>query len=215
MKMAFKLVLISFDSKNASGDVALEIAALKELYDQGLQHFHIRKPFWQKDELRRYLDSLGDGLRKICRLHSFFELSEQYDLGGIHLSKDRKPFGGYSGNMSYSAHSEEDLQECWREYQTKVDYAFLSPIFDSVSKKGYESRFSTREIEDYKNRGVINSKVVALGGVKAENIGSLVSMGFGGAAVLGYIWNEFLEDKNIRSLKDRWKRLQNYQDCSL
>ena len=42
-----------------------------------------------------------------------------------------------------------------------------------------------------RSRGIIDRKVMALGGVDADNIGSLRGYGFGGAVVLGAIWNRF------------------------
>ena len=38
-------------------------------------------------------------------------------------------------------------------------------------------------------KGIINHQVIALGGIDSSNIHQLATMGFGGAAVLGVIWN--------------------------
>lgn len=69
-----------------------------------------------------------------------------------------------------------------------MDYVFLSPIFDSISKSGYRSAFSYARLRDAADRGVIDEKVVALGGVTFDKIPLLSSLHFGGAAMLGAIW---------------------------
>ena len=67
---------------------------------------------------------------------------------------------------------------------------FLSPIFDSISKKGYRHSFTNKDLEDAANNGIINERVVALGGVIPQFIPQLRAWNFGGAAFLGAVWNE-------------------------
>lgn len=64
---------------------------------------------------------------------------------------------------------------------------FLSPIFDSISKHGYGSAFSHETLRKAAAEGIIDEKVVALGGVTPENAGWLEKLGFGGAAMLGCV----------------------------
>ena len=68
-------------------------------------------------------------------------------------------------------------------------YVFLSPIFDSISKKGYKHSFFNKDLEEAGINGIINERVVALGGVTPEYIPQLRAWNFGGAAFLGDIWN--------------------------
>ena len=69
-----------------------------------------------------------------------------------------------------------------------MDYVFLSPIFDSISKRGYRSQFSLTELQKAAAEGIIDSKVVALGGITKDKLPLLQSLHFGGAAMLGAIW---------------------------
>ena len=85
------------------------------------------------------------------------------------------------------------------------DYVLLSPIFDSISKDDYTSRFTPVQLRELAKRKIIDKKVMALGGVDLENIGDLKSYGFGGAVLLGAIWNRF----NIHSAQD-FKELINH-----
>jgi len=87
-----------------------------------------------------------------------------------------------------SAHSFEELENI----SESVDICFLSPVFDSISKFGYKTKFSKDELR----KGIANwknfhnsQKLFALGGIEAENIAEAVELGFDGAAVLGAVWH--------------------------
>ena len=67
-------------------------------------------------------------------------------------------------------------------------YMSLSPIFDSISKKGYKAAFSAAELEEARLRGIIDQRVMALGGVTFDKINEVKRMGFGGAMILGDAW---------------------------
>jgi thiamine-phosphate pyrophosphorylase len=87
-----------------------------------------------------------------------------------------------------SAHSFDELQKIGED--AKV--CFLSPVFDSISKLGYKSKFSKQELKEgiaaWKNFHH-SQKLFALGGVEADNIAELAELGFDGAAVLGNVWH--------------------------
>jgi len=67
-----------------------------------------------------------------------------------------------------------------------VEYAFLSPIFDSISKKGYISNFDLVDVKEGLKSSNIN--VVALGGVTVGHEEVLKNTGFCGMARLGDFW---------------------------
>ena len=73
-------------------------------------------------------------------------------------------------------------------YKADYDYLLLSPIFDSISKQGYRSGFSDEELRRASDEGIIDHKVIALGGVTPDRIGYLESLNFGGVAMMGAIY---------------------------
>lgn len=79
-------------------------------------------------------------------------------------------------------------------YKEECDYLFLSPIFDSISKRGYKSRFSDEVLRRASVEGLIDSKVIALGGVTLDKIPYLRSLNFGGVAMMGAI-NDIIAQK--------------------
>lgn len=90
----------------------------------------------------------------------------------------------YSGSRTRSCHTLEEVVR----YKAQCDYLFLSPIFDSISKEGYASAFSHQELCLAAREGIIDSRVVALGGVTPELIPYLASLGFGGVAMSGALF---------------------------
>ena len=107
------------------------------------------------------------------------------------------------GTKSLSCHTLEELQQ-----HSDMDYLFLSPIFNSISKHGYTSRFPESLLYELKAKGVIHEKIIALGGVNRQNIGKVKDYGFGGAAVLGGLWEDFHHQQDADMLLTRFKELQ-------
>ena len=109
-------------------------------------------------------------------------------MKGIHLNS-RNPIApdNYSGHISASCHTLEEVQED----KKTCDYVFLSPIFDSISKEGYSSKFTPEAIREAVKADIIDKKVIALGGIDEENILRVKDFGFGGAAIMGGLWSKF------------------------
>jgi thiamine-phosphate pyrophosphorylase len=69
-----------------------------------------------------------------------------------------------------------------------LSYAFLSPVFDSLSKPGYAAAgFDPAQVRAVATRSG-TPPLIALGGVSAERLADAKGMGFSGAAVLGSVW---------------------------
>ena len=88
---------------------------------------------------------------------------------------------------NHALHSCHTLEEVSRNKQHS-DYVFLSPIFDSISKQGYRAAFTEQTLRQAHTTGIIDGHVIALGGITPANARKALSLGFGGVAVLGDIW---------------------------
>ena len=163
-----------------------EAQAITELLAaRGFSRVHIRKPGARSDEVERLLREIPADLRPSLSLHDCHHLALQGLAGGVHLnSRNPKPPDGFTGILSRSCHSLEEV----RRYADTVDYLFLSPVFDSISKTGYRAAFTLGELAASE---LIGEKVVALGGVTPERLAELHHAGFGGAAMLGAAWNDY------------------------
>lgn len=102
-------------------------------------------------------------------------------------------------------HSLEELEKC----NEKFEYAFLSPIFGSISKDGYKSNFNLQDVKSFLDKRKapstnkdIDGALIALGGIDEDKIEIANELGFAGVAVLGALWqsNNPIEKFNI--LKD-------------
>lgn len=159
-----------------------EARFISRMLAHGVDFVHLRKPDASEDECARLLDDLSAGERARIVVHDHFSLALPYGLHGIHLNRRHGEIpDGYSGHVSRSCHTLEEVMR----YKEQCGYVFLSPIFDSISKSGYGSAFSAGILRRAADEGVVDGKVVALGGVTPERVPYLRSLGFGGAAMLG------------------------------
>ena len=157
------------------------------LLEQGIYRLHIRKPHASEKEVQALIEKIPQKYYAQVVLHEHPHLVEKYQLQGFHLNS-RCPNlpDGYKGGVSRSCHSLEEVVR----YKDQCDYVFLSPIFDSISKEGYGSTFSEETLQEAYKQGIIDSKVIALGGIKPEHAPYLKANGFGGMALLGYVWDK-------------------------
>lgn len=147
---------------------------------------HIRKPEASESDVERLICSLPKELYGRLVLHDHHQLALRYGLRGIHLnSRNPERLQGFDGTVSVSCHSIAELAERKKE---GFDYLSLSPIFDSISKVGYKAAFTPEELEDAHSKGIIDSRVMALGGVTFNRVKEVLEMGFGGAMILGDAW---------------------------
>lgn len=164
-----------------------ETALVNRLFMLGMQRLHLRKPKSSEQELATWIEEINEEFRPRIVLHDYHQLAMRYNLGGIHLNSRNPsiPVPYPSGmTVSRSCHSLEEVVK----YKDECDYLFLSPIFESISKEGYGSAFSSKEIEQAHSQGIIDEKVYALGGITFDKLRLIESMGFGGAAILGDLW---------------------------
>lgn len=159
-----------------------ETAIIRRLLANGFDIVHLRKPDADIDYCRRLLAELTPCERARIVVHDYYTLYEEFTLRGIHLNRCVSHYpNGYRGTRTRSCHSFEEVVR----FKHECDYLFLSPIFDSISKAGYHSAFSFEQLRKAADEGIIDSKVIALGGVTLDKIPLLESLGFGGVAMLG------------------------------
>lgn len=165
-----------------------ELQAICRLFDEGLEILHVRKPASTAEAYKAFLQSIPSAYHSRIVLHEYFELADELHLKGIHLNR-RHPQApdGYAGSVSRSCHSLDEI----KRYKDSCEYLFLSPIFDSISKQGYESAFTPDMLAQAARQGIVDRKVIALGGVTRACLPQLEQLGFGGAALLGDAWKDF------------------------
>lgn len=205
--MNFLLAVLSLP-----GMFAGETDCLEALLESGVQRLHLRKPAAEAGELEALLERLAPRYAERLVLHGgrSRELALRYGVPNVHGSVQFKDGNGCSGGgprqfegmglmVSTSVHS-------WEEFGSLpagLAYAFVSPVFDSISKQGYGA-----------NAGLLRPPggapaciAMALGGVGGETMGVLLEHGWAGAAVLGWIWKE--PRKAVQRLEELQKIIEN------
>lgn len=147
---------------------------------------HVRHPDMTTREVAALTESVPQRWHKALHLHGHFDLINEYNLGGIHLNRRCPvPPTGYTGVLSASCHSIDEIERC---QSAGLQYVTLSPIFDSVSKPGYNAAFTEAQLRSL-DRLIIN--IVALGGVTPSKVALLEPYNFSGYAMLGSVpWGE-------------------------
>ena len=175
--------IIAITTPKVSDDDA---SIIGHLLDRGIDIIHLRKPESKVSECRKILAALTAEQRSKIVIHDYPELYFEFSLKGIHINRNvTTPPEGYRGFKSRSCHTLEEVTE----YKDFYDYLFLSPIFDSISKVGYKSAFSLDELAQASKAGIIDERVIALGGVTLEKIPILEALNFGGVAMMGAVYN--------------------------
>lgn len=180
-----------------------EAVFIDNLFLQGLDLLHLRKPEASSEAYKRLLLQIPKHWYSRIVLHEHFALAEEFGLHGIHLNRrcSQVP-DSFRGSISCSCHT---IEEVITQKDSK-NYVFLSPIFDSISKVGYHAAFSPTLLKQAAIENIIDEKVIALGGITANNISLVKEWHFGGVALLGDIWKRMSDPqvdeylKHIRTL---------------
>ncbi len=159
-----------------------EAEKIVRLLQSGIDYVHIRKPKAEINEVRGLIEKIPQNLRHRLKLHNHFELVGCCNLGGVQINSRCPDFTGVGCDVSRSCHSIDEIIL----YADKYVYVTLSPIFDSISKEGYLSKF---DLKDIKSK-IAGKNVIAMGGVIPEKISVLIDSGFKGAAMLGCVWGD-------------------------
>lgn len=191
-------------------EVANEGEKITQLFREGLEILHLRKPDWDLEKYEELLKKIPPQYYRRVVIHSHYKLVEKYNLKGIHLKSEylssvkepevKEIFKlAFRKNLSItiSMHSFQEI----RENKWKFEYVFLSPLFDSISKEGYRSGFAPEEIKIFMKQYKSPMKIIALGGIDDKNVQEVAACGFAGAALLGAIWSE--EDST-----EKFKKIQ-------
>jgi thiamine-phosphate pyrophosphorylase len=182
---------------------------LEGLLEAGLMKLHLRKPEAGEKEKIALLERLAPRWAERLVWHGDVERALSYGIPQVHGSVGLAGGRGKSGGgplveldervtVSASVHSWEEM----KALPERLAYAFISPLFDSISKPGYGANTALLEPPV----GDFPCLPVGLGGIGADTIGEMIRLGWKGAAVLGWIWEE------PREAVQRYERLKKIID---
>ena len=163
---------------------------------------HMRIPGASETDFRQVLDSLEPAYHQHIVLCDHYALLAEYDVAGVYLPYRRVaewrniPLAPHQ-TIAVGAHSIQELLEL----SFTPDYALLSPLFDSISKEGYQGNPALLSCREELLK--LPYPVYALGGITPEQQETVAKAGYAGVAVLGDIWSQ--------PQKQRQERLDQYQ----
>lgn len=193
-------MLIVISSENKLNN---ETHLIHSLFEHGLERFHLRKPNWAEQQVRELLKAIESKYWNRISIHENHHLVEEFALGGIHFKEKDRKVGEHrtvehpTSNIQTSAsfHSLTDLQKNAHNF----NYCFLSPVFNSISKEGYNGKvFDVNGIKE---------TVIGLGGITIQNMEQVAELGYSGAAVLGSIWGSENPLESFLQLQEKSKQV--------
>lgn len=194
-------LIIGLTEPEAS-DSSVEAGKITEyLLSGALDFMHIRKPEADSEYTLSLIEKVPQNLYPRLVLHSHYNLLSRFTPGGIHYKNQEDSYGAVSSAgkaglfITRSCHSLKEFAKS----EPGFFYSFLSPVFNSISKTGYSSKFSIDDPALIVTNS--NNKIIALGGVIPEYFDKLYHAKFAGAALLGYLWSRKTGfDEKIRNL---------------
>lgn len=158
---------------------------IEQLIEVGFNRVHLRHPGASKETIIKILDDINPMYYSKITLHSHPQIAlAEPSLGfGINLKPSAMPYNeDMKGAVkSFSCHSVADI-EAVHTLMSEADYCFLSPVFNSISKPGYNANIA---FDDNLRHTLTSVPTIALGGASGNKLNLLADIGFAGAAVLG------------------------------
>lgn len=183
-----KLILVSNPDA-----IANENEIVNQLFDEGLEIFHLRKPTYEKKDIIDFLSKIKSKYHSKITLHQHHTLTEQFEINRIHYTeKDRlkantielKKLKDKNFTISTSIHFLNDHESLSESFS----YTFFGPLFESISKQGYKPKSNQIvQLSKNENRPI---KIIAIGGITSNKIERAKQFNFDGVALLGTIWNK-------------------------
>jgi len=191
-------------------EIENEAMLLSQLFENGLEVLHLRKPTFTIDGYRELLRNVDEQYYQRIVIHQFHDLCKEFKLKGIHIQEQPridlgdqlveyfKLFKSEGFSVSSSFHEPEVLNAC----SIKFDYHLLSPVFSSISKEGYKGRgFDVNHID---------KTIIGMGGVNSETIHKVYELGYSGVGVLGGIWNSENSIKSFKLISKECNKVRNF-----
>lgn len=177
-----------------------EAKIIADLLQAGASYILLRKPSWQTADYLAFLDNTDPQWLPRFIIRDQPAAGCHFPVGGLHLSASARA-GTDNRDLQRFALCSTSIHDTAAIGIMPPSFSvlLLSPVFDSISKTGYQGRFA-KPLPDKHGK-----QILALGGVNASNIHRLKAWHFDGAALLGAIWQQ--PDKAVtifQRIQQRW-----------
>lgn len=184
-----KIIVIS-----PSKTIANEAQVVTAFFENGLELFHLRKPFMSTKEMAEYLEKIPTHFHNRIVIHSHHNLTKKFNLKGIHLTRKhlkRKFYTSIRLRLLKIRRPYLTISTSFRNlagiYKNQVSYkyALLGTIFDITSGNfyaGYNKLSLTAAL------GKANVPIIARGGTSLENMQICHDLRFSGMVFYSGVW---------------------------
>lgn len=171
-----------------------ETAIYTELFHEGLDLFHIRKYGYSEDSIKRIIEEIPEIFHKKIVLHTYYHLAEYYNLGGIHVNRNKRnniffmyfTLNRFKKNknltISTSFHSTKKIDSSPAFYS----YFFLNSLFGNIYEGGKHAYKDADKLAEFLR--ATQKKIIALGGIDLINIEQTKEIGFNAVGFHGALW---------------------------
>ncbi|WP_027138047.1 thiamine phosphate synthase [Gaetbulibacter saemankumensis] len=183
-------------------DITNEFEILHQLFQVGLEYYHLRKPHKDLNSYKAYLNEIDPYYHNRIVIHQYHNLANDFNLKGLHFQELKRQETSIetrndirnTSHMSISSsfHSVEELTQC----EFLFDYHLLSPVFSSISKAGYHGK-------EFNVNG-IPKNIIGMGGVTTKNLNEFDALGYQGVGVLGGIWSSKTPIKDFKYILNHY-----------
>ena len=185
--------LNAVESALEGGVKALQLRE-KDLADEGLL------------ELAQQMRALTAKYNSRLFVNTRADIAAKVGADGVHLAEDNTSITDVCKNfpgllIGASTHSLERAQQAEAE---GVDFITFSPVFDTPLKRKYGPPQGLDRLK--KVTESTNIPLLALGGVKCNNLGSVLDSGAFGAALITGIWSSTNIKNEVKSFLDIFRR---------
>jgi thiamine-phosphate pyrophosphorylase len=187
-----KLIVIS-----SSTDIEEEAAIVTRLFEAGLETFHLRKQKMSARRTREFLRAVPAHFHNRIVLHAHHSLAIKFRLKGVHLTRTHKKREFRNKLRLWLLRLRQPALQVTTSFSNigslfetqpfNLDYAFLSPVFDSLNSK-FQGGFTTHSLQSALSKSTV--PVIARGGVDIAAIEKAQQLGFAGVAFYSSLWSK-------------------------
>ncbi|PKF72982.1 thiamine phosphate synthase [Chryseobacterium sp. PMSZPI] len=179
-----------------------ETKLINEMFQEGLDLLHLRKPLTSRNEMIKFITQIDEAFHSQLVLHTHYDFGKEFNISRFHfreMDRREETYKSFAkeNTISTSVHNIRTYNTLEKEWE----YAFISPFFPSISKKGYGLDSTIKAEITHRNNPDV--KLIALGGIDQDNIHEVFESEADGAALLGAIWeseeplNVFKKCRNV------------------
>ena len=205
-----KIIIIS-----SSSEIENEAQIVTKLFEAGLETFHLRKHKLSTKKTIEFIKQIPKQYHNRIVLHSHHIVARKFNLKGIHHTKTHRKkrvktciytrlvqLKNSSTVLTTSFGNIGSMLNPDKNYN--YDYAFLSPIFDSLTSK-YQGGYTEHSLASALKK--CDKKIIARGGTSIEHIAKVKELGFDGIAFYSSIWKKKNPIEEFNKIIERCKEL--------